>query len=199
MYSQGLRIKRLCSSNVAFEKYLESLKDRFQNTGYPKALVDNQLKRVTETRERSDQTYKRGNGVPVVVTDHPRLKNVNDIIKKHLVFLYAKEQVQSIFTPPPFVSFHAGFSFRKHFVRAKVYPLLRECGSSGCNKSRCQTCLNVNNTDVFQSFVTKESYKIVNECDSKYIIYLFSCKACGLQYVGSTVERFHFRWNNYET
>ena len=91
MYSQGLRIKRLCSSNVAFEKYLESLKDRFQNTGYPKALVDNQLKRVTETRERSDQTYKRGNGVPVVVTDHPRLKNVNDIIKKHLVFLYAKE------------------------------------------------------------------------------------------------------------
>ena len=91
MYSQGLHIKRLCSFNVALEKYLESLKDRFQNRGYPKTLVDNQLKRVTETRERSDQTYKRGNGVPVVVTDHPRLKNVNDIIKKHLVFLYAKE------------------------------------------------------------------------------------------------------------
>ena len=66
------------------------------------------------------------------------------------------------------------------------------------NKSRCQTCLNVNNTDAFQSFVTKESYKIVNEWDSKYIIYLFSCKACGLQYVGSTVERFLFRWNNYK-
>ena len=66
------------------------------------------------------------------------------------------------------------------------------------NKSICQTCLNVNNTDAFQSFVTKESYKIVNEWDSKYIIYLFSCKACGLQYVGSTVERFLFRWNNYK-
>ena len=27
---------------------------------------------------------------------------------------------------------------------------------------------------------------------------MISCKACGLQYVGSTVERFRFRWNNYK-
>ena len=48
------------------------------------------------------------------------------------------------------------------------------------------------------SFVAKESYKINDkfDCDSKCIIYLFSCRACGLQYVGSTVERFRFRWNN---
>ena len=45
--------------------------------------------------------------------------------------------------------------------------------------------------EVFQSFVTKESYKINHEfdCDSKCIIYLFSYKACELQYVGSTVKR----------
>ena len=73
---------------------------------------------------------------------------------------------------------------------------------SSCNKSRYQTCLNVKNADVFQSFVIKESYKIyhiwLNWVNlSKCIIYLLSCKACGLQYVGSTVERFSFRWNNY--
>ena len=27
---------------------------------------------------------------------------------------------------------------------------------------------------------------------------MFSCKTYGLQYIGSTVERFHFRWNNYK-
>ena len=87
------------------------------------------------------------------------------------------------------------------WFKAKVYPLLRECGSSGSNKSRCQTCLNVKSTDVFQIFVTKESYKISHkfDCDSECIIYLFSCKACGLQYVASTVERFSFRWNNNKT
>ena len=157
MYSQGLRIKRLCSSNVAFENHLGSLKGWFQNREYHKTLVENQLERVTKTRQTSDQTYKRGNGVPLVLTYHPRLKNVNDIIKKHLVFLYPKEQVEKIFTPPLFASFRAGFSLRKHLVRAKAYPLLRECGSTVCNKSRCQTCLNVNNTDGFQSFVTNES------------------------------------------
>ena len=82
----------------------------------------------------------------------------------------------------------------------KYTLFLCDCGSSNCYKSRCQTCLNVNNTDVFQSFVTKESYKINHkfDCDSKCTIYLFSCKTCGLQYVGSTVERFCFRWKNYK-
>ena len=44
VYSQGLHTKRLRSSNVAFENHLESLKGWFQNKGYPKTLVDNQLK-----------------------------------------------------------------------------------------------------------------------------------------------------------
>ena len=60
--------------------------------------------------------------------------------------------------------------------------------------------LNVNNTEVFQSFVRKESYKINYKFhwDRKFIIYLFSFKACGLQYADSTVERFCFRWNDYK-
>ena len=195
MYSQGLCIKKLCPSNVAFENRLESLKGLFQKGGYPKTLVDNQLKRVKKTRQTSDQIYKKENGIPLVLIYHPRLKNVNGIIKKHLVFLCAKKQIKNIFRPPPFVSFRAGFGLRKHLVKAKAYPLLHECGTSGCNKSRCQTCLNVNNKEVFQSFVTKESYKINHKfiCDSKCIIYLFSYKACELQYVGSPVERFHFK------
>ena len=157
-------------------------------------MVGNQLKRVTEPRQTSDQTYKRGIGVPLCLTYHPRLKNANDIIKKHLVLWYVKEQVKNIFTPPLFVIFRVGFSLRKHLVRAKVYPLLRECGSSGCNKSRCQNCLNVNHTNVFQSYKINHKF----DCDSKCIIYLFSCKACGLHYVGSTVERFRYIWNNYK-
>ena len=54
VYSQSLRIKRLCSSNKAFENHLERLKDWFQNRGYPKTLVDNQLKCVTETRQTAE-------------------------------------------------------------------------------------------------------------------------------------------------
>ena len=53
-------------------------------------------------------------------------------------------------------------------------------------------------TDTFESFVTKKVYQINHSfnCDSKCLIYLFSCKFCGIQYVGSTVGSFQLRWNN---
>ena len=42
------------------------------------------------------------------------------------------------------------------------------------------------------SFVTKEVYQINHNfhCDSKYVIYLIFRTVCGLQYVGSTDDRF---------
>ena len=52
----------------------------------------------------------------------------------------------------------------------------------------------------FQSFQTKEQYKINYQLNfnDKYLIYLLPCKARCLQYVGSTANKFRFRWNNYE-
>ena len=34
-------------------------------------------------------------------------------------------------------------------------------------------------------------------CNSKCLIYLFSCKVCRKQYVGSTTDKFRYQWNNY--
>ena len=106
-----------------------------------------------------------------------------------------------VFTPTPFVLFRSDqVSLRSYLVRAKVYPLIREKVYSYCGKSRCETFCNIQGTDNFQSFVTKEVYKINHHfhCDSKCVICLISCKVCGLQYVGSTVDRFRLRWNNYK-
>ena len=81
-----------------------------------------------------------------------------------------------------------------------MYPLLREKSSSCCGKSRCKTCFNIKGRNTFQSFLIKMVYKINHHfhCDSKCIVYLLSCKVCGLQYVGSTVDRFRLGWNNYK-
>ena len=48
VYSQGLRIKRLCSSPLVFQKHLDNLKNWFYKRGYPQKVVDTQLKRVAE-------------------------------------------------------------------------------------------------------------------------------------------------------
>ena len=46
VYSQGLRIKRLCSDSERLQQHLSSLKGWFCERGYPKDIVDEQLQRV---------------------------------------------------------------------------------------------------------------------------------------------------------
>ena len=88
VYSQGLRIKRLCSSPVAFEKHLESLRSWFCKRGYPQKVVDEQLKRVSEITMHNliGRSGKKETGVPLIATYHPRFHNLNNIIRKHFTF-----------------------------------------------------------------------------------------------------------------
>ena len=115
--------------------------------------------------------------------------------------MYAERKVNRVFTPTLFVSFRSGYSLRKHLVRARVYPLFRERGRFCCWKRRCETCCNIKQMDTFERLVTKKVYKINHyfNCNSKCLIYLFSCKVSGIQHVVSTVDRFRFRWNNYKS
>ena len=111
IYSQGLRIKRLCSDDHKLQKHLENLKNWFCERGYPGGLIDEQLQRVkSKSREqllRPKCMDNKSVGVPFVVTYHPHLKNVSKIIKKRIKHLYADPEVRSVFTPLPFVSFHS--------------------------------------------------------------------------------------------
>ena len=91
-------------------------------------------------------------------------------------------------------------NLKRFLVRSKVYPLERTAGSSKCGSKRCQVYLNVSETDIFESFQTKRQYKINyhHDCNDKCLIYLLSCKICGLQYESSTTDRFRLRWNKYK-
>ena len=115
--------------------------------------------------------------------------------------LYQDEEVKRVFTPAPFLSFRTAGTLRTHLVRAKVYPVEeRLVGSRKCLRNRCQVCKNVVETDIFQSFVDKKVYKINHRftCSDKCLVYLLSCKVCGRQYTGQTVDEFRYRWNNYK-
>ena len=37
------------------------------------------------------------------------------------------------------------------------------------------------------------------DCNDKCLIYLFSCKSRGKQYVGNTTDHFRSSWNNYQS
>ena len=105
-----------------------------------------------------------------------------------------------MFSPAPFVSFRSTRNMKSHLVRFKIYPRKRKVASEKCKSKRCLMCLNVTETEIFQSFQTKEEYKRNDKlnCNDKCLIYLLSCKVCSVQYVGSTTDKFRLRWNNYK-
>lgn len=57
-----------------------------------------------------------------------------------------------------------------------------------CNSIRCQTCPFISTLSTYTSTITKKMYAIKQTmcCDAKNVIYLISCKKCGIQYVGET-------------
>ena len=152
----------------------------------------NRALRSEENVKEKDGQHMKENGVPLVVTYNPNFKNLSLLIRKNLQFLYGHTETKRVFTPTPFVSIPSVRNLKSFLVRSKVYPLERKVGSAKCNGKRCQVCLNVNETDTFESFQTKQKYKINHHlnCNDKCLIYLLSCKVCGLQYVGSTTDKF---------
>ena len=69
------------------------------------------------------------------------------------------EAAKNVLTPEPMISFRSARNLRSYLVRAKLHPIERTVGSFKCSGKRCQTCLNVNETDTFTSTTTGETYK----------------------------------------
>ena len=68
----------------------------------------------------------------------------------------------------------------------------RKTGFEKYNGKRCLICLNVAETNTFESFQTKKQYKTNHNlnCNDKCLVYL--------QYGGSATDLFRYRWNNYK-
>ena len=103
VYSQGLRIKMLCSDATSLTNHLKDLRPWFCNRGYPESMVKKQLRRV-ENRNR-DELLCTNNcvgkevGVPLIVTSHPHFNGFNIIMRKNLKHLQVNQTVKSVFTP----------------------------------------------------------------------------------------------------
>ena len=87
-----------------------------------------------------------GVGVPFVMTSHPKLKKIAQIIKKLEHLLCKDESVKRVLK-----------KLSSYLVRAKLYPLERKRGFYKCGNLRCLVC-NIEETDTFTSTVTGESF-----------------------------------------
>ena len=200
VYSQTLRLRRICSFETDFLKRKNEMKSWFLKRGYPERLIDKEMKKVKFNHSHFIGKHNSKKGIPLVVTYHPLLKSLSKIISKNLHLLYMDEEVKRVFTPGPMISFRSSRKLSDYLVRAKLYPTETVVGSFKCNKPLCLVCVNVTETNTFSSTVTSKTYKINHkfDCDENCLVYLLTCKHCGIQYVGQTVADFRYRWNNYK-
>ena len=76
------------------------------------------------------------------------------------------------------------------------------CVVSDCCSVRCNTCHYISQGSTFVSNVTKKSYNVVSpnlsmDCTSDNVVYLITCKKCGIQYVGETSQKLRSRFSNH--
>ena len=103
------------------------------------------------------------------------------------------------------MAFRCPKSLQDYLVRAKLRPLDQtprgNRGTHKCTNNRCDVCNYLVVGDIFSSHVTGASYTVNHrlDCNSRYVVYLISCKVCGVQYVGSTTTEFRLRFNNHKS
>ena len=204
-YSQALRLSRICSENYLFDKRCNDLEMRLKERGYSDKLVRQQilnarkLKKAEILNKPKDKIKEKR--LVLNVTYHPAFSKLKKVMSNIHILLTPDQEHNRVFKEVPIIGFRRAKSLKDLLVRAKVPPLYKKEGSCGpCNKPRCKMCPRITKSTTFKSFSNSGVYHIRPEylnCSSQFAVYLISCKTCGKQYVGSTVD-FHLRFNNYK-
>ncbi len=72
--------------------------------------------------------------------------------------------------------------------------------TQACSKTRCGTCAYINNQKEVISSTTGYGIKLQYDCtcETKNVVYLLSCKKCGMQYVGETKRSLRQRFGEHK-
>ena len=103
----------------------------------------------------------------------------------------------------PVVAFRGRKCLSDYLFRARFSSDSKEevTGTSKCGSNRCQICNFLRVGRTFRSKTNGKEFSINYNlnCNSKNVVYLITCKICGIQYVGSTTSTFRFRFNNHRS
>ena len=204
-YSQALRLNRICSDNTSFDKRCNELEAWLVKRGYSEKLVRSKVlqARGHKRNELLDKEKNiRENKLTFNLTFHPAFQNIYKILHKTQIILACDREHQSVFRNIPTVGFRRGKSLKDMLVRAKVPEISKGIGEScGCSGGRCGVCPYIKNTSEFFSKSGRKYTIRTNKlnCNSTNVVYLLTCKACGVQYVGSCITKFRLRFNNYKS
>ena len=202
-YSQFLRMRRICSTEVEFEGQANILYDRFISKGYDKINLDSCLNRV-RIKERESLFKKKEttseNRIVLSTTFSPLSSEVKSIVKKHWHILSSNSQIGQSFKNPPPYAYKRFPNLRDTLVRGDLYtPPTNWLTNLDPGNIPCRGCVNCNAMIKGNSFLhlrTGKSFSVGGRitCHTTFVVYLLKC-SCGFCYVGKTKRELRVRIN----
>ena len=172
--------------------------------------MDRQMERaIIIPRENTLQNHQRQTSMriqrlPLVITYHPGLPKIANILKKHLPILHASNRLRDAVPNTPMVAFRRPKNLRDLLVRAELKnsgPPSTQTGNYQCQDKRCHTCKIIIEKNTFTSKINGRKHNVhyTFTCKTRNLVYLIQCKKCGLQYIGETENPLHIRINGHRS
>ena len=76
-------MKRICSEEEDFKTHIGEMKSWFQKRAHPDKIIDRELDKVGFSY-RGSKSDRKNKGIPFVVTYHPLLQELSNIIRNNL-------------------------------------------------------------------------------------------------------------------
>ena len=100
IFSQTLRLKRICSEKNDLNVHVEDLKTWFRKRGYPDYLIKEQVEKALRLTPSDESNSKKVNGVPLVVTYNLAFKNLFQVIRKTFSYYIHTKRLKKCFRLP---------------------------------------------------------------------------------------------------
>lgn len=202
VYSQALRLKRICSEDFDYSEPLTRLAGQFLSRGYPLSIIMKQFSRASKIDRPSLLTYKAKpqphSRVPLVTKFHPSIPTLHKHVKESWQILKQDPKLGEMCLQPPIAATRQPANLRALLVHTKL-SRKENFGNTPCGKARCQVC---DHMMVDQSLNLTHSKCTIRpgrfNCDSENVTYILICSKCpeGI-YVGETGTKFRLRFNNH--
>uniref|UniRef100_A0A8C5W8X4 Reverse transcriptase domain-containing protein n=1 Tax=Leptobrachium leishanense TaxID=445787 RepID=A0A8C5W8X4_9ANUR len=204
-YGQYLRLKRICSSEIEYEKQAKTLRKNFKEKGYPNRVLKQAYQKAKyHSRETLLQDLSKTNSNQIRCIGNYDTGNnlVKDIMDRYWPLLTLDPHLKELIGP------HATITNRRcrnlkdmlvhsHYEKTTSLTTRWLCnnlkGTYSCG--RCKSCPNIlKDSKVIQDTRHEKSFVIQSffNCNTSGLVYMITC-GCGKKYIGKTFRPFKYR------
>ena len=155
-YSQALRLNRICSDPISFDRRCNDLEKWLIERGYSEREVRKQILRARGFSRDSlldrENIREEQNKITFNLTYYPVFQNVKKILAELHLLLTPDVAHKAVFTNVPIIGFKNDRSLKDHLVQAVLPKVDAEGRSKPCwgKKRSCEICKSVNDTPHFK-------------------------------------------------